>query len=76
MRSVTTVTFDIWRLRDCLQPAGKHVILQAHPDVARRLRGENKELLDAIANRFGRALIESVSDFVHHVKITRETRSY
>jgi len=42
----------------------KAVILQVHPDVARRLRNENKDLLDAIAQEFDREVsVESVSDF-------------
>jgi len=75
VRSVTTVTFDVLRRLQGLfcSSKEKHIILQAHPDVARRLRGENKDLLDAIAERFGREVsIESVSDFhIHHVHILR-----
>jgi len=75
VRSVTTVTFDVLRRLQGMfcSLREKHIILQAHPDVARRLRGENKDLLDAIANRFGREVsIESVSDFhIHHIKILR-----
>ncbi len=75
VRSVTTVTFDTLRRLQGLfcHCKEKHIILQAHPDVARRLRGENKDLLDVIADRFGREVsIESVSDFhIHHVTILR-----
>ncbi len=75
VKSVTTVTFDTLRRLQGLfcKTREKHIILQAHPDVARRLRGENKDLLDAIADRFGREVsIESVSDFhIHRVCILR-----
>ena len=75
VRSITTMTFDCLRRIQSLFCASKekHIILQAHPDVARRLRGENRDLLDAIANRFGRDVsIESVSDFhVHQVRMLR-----
>ncbi len=73
VRSVTTVTFDILRRLQSLfcKSKEKDFILQAHPDVARRLRTENKDLLDAIAQRFSRELtIESVSDFhIHDIKV-------
>ena len=41
--------------------------------MARRLRGENRDLVDTIAERFGREIsIESVSDFhVHEVRMLR-----
>ncbi len=75
VRSVTTVTFDTLRRVESLfcQSREKHIILQVHPDVARRLRNENKELLDAVANRFEREVsIESVSDFhIHDIKALR-----
>jgi hypothetical protein len=42
----------------------RNIVLQVHPDVARRLRTENKDLLDALASQFERDIsIESVSDF-------------
>jgi predicted ATPase len=42
----------------------KSVLVQVHPDVARRLRHENKDLLDAIAGEIEREVsVESVSDF-------------
>ncbi len=73
VRSVTTMTFDTLRkleslFCECKEP---RVVLQLHPDVARRLRNENKDLLDSIAERFGREItVESVSDFhIHDVKI-------
>jgi ribonuclease G len=73
VRSVTTMTFDILRRLQSLfcKSKEKEFILQAHPDVARRLRTENKDLLDAIAKRFNREItIESVSDFhIHDIKI-------
>jgi len=73
VRSITTVTFDILRRLQSLfcKSKEKDFILQAHPDVARRLRTENKDLLDAIAQRFSRELtVESVSDFhIHDIKV-------
>lgn len=75
IRSVTTVTFDIMRKIQSLfcRSKEKHVVLQAHPDVARRLRTENAELLDALAKSFDREIsVESVSDFhIHDTKILR-----
>ena len=66
VRSVTTVTVSVLRKLQslfCLSRE-KRVIVQVHPDVARRLRHENKDILDAIAERFGREIaVESVSDF-------------
>ena len=73
VRSVTTMTFDTIRKLHSLfcKSKEKRVILQLHPDVARRLRTENKELLDDVAQRFDREIaIESVSDFhIHDMKI-------
>jgi ribonuclease G len=73
VRSVTTVTFDTLRKLESLfcQSREKRVILQIHPDVARRLRTENKDILEDIQKRFEREIgIESVSDFhIHDVKI-------
>lgn len=69
VRSVTTVTFDTLRSLQKLfcKSREKRVILQVHPDVARRLRFENKDLLDDLANRFDREIsVESVSDFHVH----------
>ncbi|MDZ4858849.1 MAG: Rne/Rng family ribonuclease [Candidatus Hydrogenedentes bacterium] len=79
VRSVTTVTFDTLRRVHSLFCASKEkrVILQVHPDVSRRLRTENKDMLDAICADFEREVaIESVSDFhIHDVKIlTPKTR--
>jgi ribonuclease G len=75
VRSVTTMTFDILRKLQSLFCSSriKHIVLQVHPDVARRLRTENKELVDAIANHFDREItVESVSDFhIHDMKILR-----
>lgn len=73
VRSVTTMTFDIIRKLQSLFCENKEprIILQVHPDVARRLRHENKELLDGIAQSFEREIVvESVSDFhIHDVQI-------
>jgi ribonuclease G len=73
VRSVTTMTCDILRRLESLFYVNKEkkIILQVHPDVARRLRNENKKLLDSIANGSQREIaIESVSDFhIHDVKI-------
>ncbi len=73
VRSVTTMTFDTLRRLHSLFCASKEkrVILQVHPDVARRLRTENKDMLAAIAKDFDREVaIESVSDFhIHDVKM-------
>lgn len=73
VRSVTTMTFDTLRRLRSLFCASKEkrVIVQLHPDVARRLRTENKDALAAIAAEFDREVtIESVSDFhIHDVKI-------
>ncbi|HIJ64401.1 MAG TPA: Rne/Rng family ribonuclease [Candidatus Hydrogenedentes bacterium] len=69
VRSVTTMTFDVLRTLQCLfcKSKEKSVILQVHPDVARRLRAENKHLLDGIMQRFDREItVESVSDFHIH----------
>ncbi len=75
VRSVTTMTFDAVRRLQSLfcQTKETHVILQVHPDVARRLRTENKPLIDEISKNFEREIsIESVSDFhIHDVKILR-----
>lgn len=75
VRSVTTVTFDTLRRLQTLfcESKEKHVILQVHPDVARRLRAENMGLLEEIARQFDREVtIESVSDFhIHDAKILR-----
>jgi ribonuclease G len=73
VRSVTTMTFDTLRRLHSLFCASKEkrVILQVHPDVARRLRTENKDMLATIAKDFDREVaIESVSDFhIHDVKM-------
>ncbi len=73
VRSVTTVTLDTLRALQNLfcDSKEKRVILQVHPDVARRLRNENKDLLEGITGRFKREIdLESVSDFhIHDIKI-------
>lgn len=75
VRSVTTVTFDILRKLQKLfcETNEKRLILQVHPDVARRLRTENRGQLDELAERFGRDVtLESVSDFhVHDCAVLR-----
>ena len=72
VRSVTTVTFDTLRKLESLFCGAreKRVVLQVHPDVARRLRTENKEMMDDIERRFEREVaVESMSDFhIHDVK--------
>lgn len=72
VRSVTTMTLTTLRRLQSLfcRTKEKSVILQVHPDVARRLRNENKDLLDALAQQFERQIaIESVSDF--HIEDTK-----
>ncbi len=73
VRSVTTMTFDTLRRLQSLFCRSKEngLILQVHPDVARRLRTENKMLLDALLKEFEREMtIESVSDFhIHDMKV-------
>jgi ribonuclease G len=75
VRSVTTVTFDAMRFLQSLfcQSKEKHIILQVHPDVARRLNTENKPHLDEIATRFEREIaVEATPDFhIHDVKVLR-----
>jgi len=73
VRSVTTMTAQI--LRDiqslCNRTREKRMIIQVHPDVARRLRTENKVHLDELAKEFEREFsIESVNDFhIHDLKV-------
>ena len=72
VRSVTTMTSDTLRRLQNLfcTSKEKRVIVQAHPDLARRLRTENKDLIESIAKQFNREItIESVSDF--HIHETR-----
>ena len=73
VRSVTTKTFDMLRQLQSLfcHSKEKSLIVQVHPDVARRLRTENKDALDDLAAKFEREIaIESVSDFhIHDVKV-------
>ena len=73
VRSVTTVTFDVLRMLRSffVKSKEKHIILQVHPDVARRLRNENKDILEEIARQEKREIaVESVSDFhIHDTKI-------
>ncbi len=79
VRSVTTMTFDILRRLQSLFCASreKRVIVQVHPDVARRLRNENSAQVKAIAEQFEREVeVESVSDFHIHdtVVLSAKTR--
>jgi len=79
VRSVSAMTSDVLRRLQSLfcRTRTKRVVLQVHPDVARRLRTESKDLLDVIAQRFEREIaIESVSDFhIHDIKmLSTETR--
>ncbi len=69
VRSVTTITLDVMRRLQSLfcDSKEKRIILQVHPDVARRLRNEDKELLEDLSGRFEREIaVESVSDFHIH----------
>ena len=75
VRSVTTMTFDVLRKLQSLfcQTKERNITMMVHPDVARRLRTENAELVAAICERFEREIeIESVSDFhIHDIKLLR-----
>ncbi len=75
VRSVTTMTFDILRKLQSLFVTSKekHIIVQVHHDVARRLQNENKAMLDEIAERFERTIdVEAGVDFhIHDVKVLR-----
>ena len=75
VRSITTVTADVLRRLQSLfcESREKRIVVQVHPDVARRLRNENKPQLEAIAERFQREIdVESVSSFhIHDVKMLR-----
>lgn len=76
VKSVTTMTADTLRRLQSLfcNAREKRVILQVHPDVARRLRHEDKELLEEVAERFKREIsVESVSDFhIHDIRVLNE----
>jgi ribonuclease G len=71
--SVSTMTFDALRRMESFfcRSKEKSVVLQAHPDVARRLRSDNKHLLDHLAQEFEREVeVESVSDFhIQQIKV-------
>lgn len=71
--SVTTMTFDTLRALQKLfcKTKEKRVILQVHPDVARRLQFENKQLLDDVAKRFEREVtVEAQETFhIHDTKV-------
>jgi len=76
IRSVSTVTSDTLRRLQSLfcQTREKKVVVQVHPDISRRLRNENNDLLQDIAKQFGREIkVESVSDFhIQDVKVLSE----
>jgi len=67
VRSVTTVTFDLLRRLQSLfcRTREPHVILQAHPDVARRLQGENAEHLNRLCAAFDRQVTVEPLDGLH-----------
>ncbi len=73
VHSVTTMTADALRRLHNLfcDSKEKRIIVQVHPDLSRRLRGENKELLDNLAKQFNREIsVESVSDYhIHQIKV-------
>jgi ribonuclease G len=73
VRSVTTMVVEVLRRIQSFLCTSREpkLILQVHPDVARRLRSEEKKLLDELATQFEREiLVESVSDFhIHNIKI-------
>lgn len=73
VRSVTTMTFDTMRALQKLfcKSKEKRVILQVHPDVARRLEFENKSLLEGVAKQFQREVkVEGVPTFhIHDTKV-------
>lgn len=75
VRSATTMTFDAIRRLESFFCGSKekHIILQAHPSVARRLRTEEAHLLEAAARKFDREVeVEAVPDFhIHDVKLLR-----
>jgi ribonuclease G len=76
VRSITTVTFDTIRTLQSIfcQTKEKHIILQVHPDVARRLGAENKELVAEVAENHGREIqVEAMPEFhVHDFKVLRQ----
>ena len=76
VRSVTTVTFDILRKLQSLfcHTKEKHIVLQVHPDVARRLETEYKEILEQVAHQFDREICtESCPDFhIHDIRVLRQ----
>lgn len=71
--SISTMTFDTLRKLESYfcRSKEKAIILQANPDVARRLRSDNKHLLDHLAQEFEREVeVESVSDFhIQEIKV-------
>ncbi len=73
VHSVTTMTADVLRRLQNLfcDSREKNVIVQVHPDLSRRLRRENKDLVERLAKDFKRVIsIESVSDFhIHEIKV-------
>lgn len=75
VRSVTTMTFDTLRNLQSLfcHSREKSIILQAHPDVARRLNTEYRHAIDEIAENFEREItVEAAQEFhIHDVKFLR-----
>jgi ribonuclease G len=75
VRSVTTITLDTLRRLQSLfcTTKDRHILVQVHPDVAKRLATENKHLLDALAMQFDREIeVEGVADFhIHDIKVLR-----
>ncbi len=73
VRSVSTMTFDALRRLESFfcRSKEKSVILQVHSDVARRLRSDDKHLVDHLAREFDRQVeVESVSDFhIQEIKL-------
>lgn len=75
VRSVTTMTFDTIRRMQSFFCGSKEkqVVLQVHPDVARRLNNEDAHLLQAVAVHFEREIdVEAAPDFhIHDIKLLR-----
>lgn len=73
VHSVTTMTADVLRRLQNLfcDSREKGIIVQVHPDLSRRLRGVNKDLLERLAKDFKRTIrVESVSDFhIHEIRV-------
>jgi len=76
VRSVTTMTFDVMRQLTGLfcRTKERQLILQVHPDVARRLNTENRPQLDELLAKFDRTLqVEAAEGFhIHEARLLRE----